>query len=898
MSGGRFGSGTLGIAGRLAALLVTLAAMSTAIALLLQDRALDGDLRQAARARLGRGAVAADRLMAEHLRTLAIRYAAITRTPEFRANLQTRHAETLSFYASRLLEGQGATFAGFLDTDGRFIARAGDPRLTGPAAGRADIDQTGPRGPCVAARDGGPARSEPRWAPCEYPGGGAEATLFRSGRDLYALVVAPLRTGDRLDGGFLAVEPVDQELLGRWSELSGARIRLAVPGDDSADLVATVREFPGFGLVATTTYGAERAIIRRARTNLVVSGLLAICIALGASLFMARGFARPILEMREATARLSSGRLEERVEVRREDELGELGLAFNQLASQLTESREKVRRAQRLARFASFAYDFEAARFEGTDEFRRLVGAAGSGPLDLADLLDGVRPEDRIELEEKLRDARWSLSPFRLDLRVRGAGGRDRILHLRVHSRTRASERLQGSVQDVTERRTAEEQIRYLALHDSLTGLGNRDFTLRELSHRVEHRADGPPFAVVVLGLDDLRSVVHTFGHAVGDRLLVDVANRLVVNVRERPRGGAGGGSDLVTRLGDDRFAIVLDGGATPDDIESTAKRLIGAASRPYRAGRQEVLMTPSIGVALWPADSESPETLLRNAETALSLVQREEPGGVRFFHASMREDASRRLQIAHGLRHALQHGGLELHYQPRIRVSTGETVALEGLARWTDPDLGPVSPAEFIPISEATGTIHALGTWCIQTAAAKLRQWHENGHGGIGVSVNLSRLQLRPELVPTVLGATEGLDRSRFELEVTESALIEEGDAAIETLTALRGLGFRIALDDFGTGYSSLSYLQGLPIDTVKVDRGFIREIAEDPDAAALTGSVLAMCRALRLHTVVEGVETRAQLEVLERLGCEEVQGFLFSRPLPPDQAESFLDRASTAEA
>ena len=355
--------------------------------------------------------------------------------------------------------------------------------------------------------------------------------------------------------------------------------------------------------------------------------------------------------------------------------------------------------------------------------------------------------------------------------------------------------------------------------------------------------------------------------------------------------------TDRVARLGDERFAVILDGVGDTETASPVVERLVATVRGTYRVAGDEVSIRPSAGVSLWPADGEDPDSLLRGAETALARAQREEPGGVRFFHASMQVDASRRIQIASRLRRAIQAGDLELHYQPRVEPGTGALLGFEGLARWKDPVLGAVSPAEFIPIAETTGSIRALGTWCIETAARQLRAWDEAGHTDLSVSVNLSRQQLEPELVQEVLSATEGLDPGRFELEVTESALIEEGDTAIETLTALRGDGFRIALDDFGTGYSSLSYLQGLPLDTVKVDRAFIEDIADDPDAAALTGSVLAMCRALRLHAVVEGVESSDQLAVLVELGYPEVQGFYFSRPLPAGEATAYAEQAPRPE-
>ncbi|MCG8469050.1 MAG: EAL domain-containing protein [Gemmatimonadetes bacterium] len=885
---------TTSVAGRLAVLLCSLATVSTGVALVLQDRALDQDLRLAARERLEVSAAAADQLIGDHLRALANRYAASSRTPEFRANLETGHEETLNFFASRLLRDQGATLVGFLDPEGDLLTSAGDPRLMGLAESLAGARDEPDRS-CLRLDEIGPTVELDRgWSECAYPFGGPESSLFESRGELYAGVVIPLRSGQELEGGFVAVEAVDRTQLARWSNLSGATLHLGPGGGTDGDLETQVRAIPGLAIRASTTMAAARATIRRARANIVASGVLALFLALGASLFLARAFARPIVEIREATARLSEGDLDSRVHLHRGDEIGELGEAFNELASRLTDSQERVRRAQRLARFGNWYFDFETRTFEGTAEFRRLFGLELNGPVPAATVIDQVVPNDRTAFQRAMERSRRQSTPFRLDVHVPTEAG-SRILQIRGHARNRTATRLEGSVLDVTDRRKAEEQIRYLSRHDPLTGLGNREKAMEELAARTDGRAGGETFALLMIGVDDLQTITDTFGHPVSDQLLVEVAHRLIANLR---RGGDDGREwpDIVARLGDERFAAVLDAVHSVDGAAGAAERLLGTVRGTYQVGEHEISVSTSAGVALWPDDGDDADTLLRNAETALTRVQRKQPGGTRFFHESMHTDASRRIRIASRLPRAVEAGKLELFYQPRVRIDGGGLVGFEGLARWTDAELGFVSPGEFIPIAEATGSIGALGDWCIETASARLRDWHASGLGDLCVSVNLSRHQLQPALVERVLSATDGLDRSCLELEVTESALIEEGDSAIETLTALRAHGFRIALDDFGTGYSSLSYLQGLPLDTVKVDRGFIKEIAEDDDAAALAGSVLAMCQALRLHTVAEGVETEEQLAVLRRLGYTEAQGFFFAKPMPDYEAQAYIATAPRA--
>jgi len=375
------------------------------------------------------------------------------------------------------------------------------------------------------------------------------------------------------------------------------------------------------------------------------------------------------------------------------------------------------------------------------------------------------------------------------------------------------------------------------------------------------------------------------------------VARRLTDEVAGLPRRRHGDEelTSVVVRLGDDGFGVILDGIGDERGAAPIVQNLLSCVAQPYSIDGEQVSITASIGIALLPDEADDPDTLIRNGDNALHQSRQRGPGRYRFFDQSMHADASRRLRVSNLLRRAIDLRALELHYQPRVRPESREVLGFEALARWTDPELGKVSPEEFIPIAESTGSIAELSDWCIETAAHQLQEWHALGFDDLSISVNLARLNLNSRLVNRVLSVTENLDRAKFELEVTESLLIEEGDEAIGVLAELRKHGFRIALDDFGTGYSSLSYLQGLPLDAVKIDRSFIRRIARDSDAAALTGSMLSMCHALSLHTVVEGVQTKAQCEVLLKLGCDEAQGFLFGKPMRADRALAFLRRKAT---
>ena len=858
---------------------------------------MDQDLRRAATSRLERSAVSADRLIGDHLRGVAERYAAISLAPEFRANIGASHGPTLRYYAAQLLEGQSATVVAFLGRDGELLALASDPRLVDGEVPQLPEDPFNAPATCAAARGAGSSRTAGPgpigpFEPCRYPDSTAEATLFRSRGNLYALARVPLRTGDRLVGGLAAVEPVSREMLAGWSELSGGTIHLSetLP---SSDLDVPIRGFGGLEVRISTTYQAERDAIRRARRNLAASGLGVLALALVASLLLARGFARPIVQMRKATEQLSEGRLDQRLDIQSEDEIGQLGRAFNDLVSRLRESREQLRRAQRLARFGNWDLAFDTWTVDGTAEFHRLfVQDEGKGRFGWDQFLARIHPDDRQELQAAVARSRQRGAAFRVDVRIEPRPGRHRILHLRGQPRGENRARIEASAQDVTERRTAEEQIRYVSLHDPLTGLGNREYLRGRLTPRLRGHHARQPLALLLIGLDDFQEVNHAFGYPVGDAVLAEVAERLVDAVRKLPnrRRGNREVAELVVRLGDDRFGVVLDGAGDEGRAAEVSQLLLAELNKAHRIEGEEISLTACIGIGVCPEDGEDVDTLLRNCDTALHRCRQDGPGLYGFFHESMHHDASRRLRVSNLLRQALDRRELVLHFQPRVRTDTARVVGFEALARWTDPELGSVSPVEFIPIAETTGSIVALTEWSLDSAARQLRAWHDSGYPELQVSLNLSRYVLVPELVERVLASTADIDRSHFELEVTESALIEDGDAAISILSELRTHGFRIALDDFGTGYSSLSYLQDLPIDTVKIDRGFIQEIGEDQDAAALTGSVLAMCGALRLHAVVEGIETQEQREILLQLGCAEAQGFLFSKPIPSRRTLALL--------
>ena len=442
--------------------------------------------------------------------------------------------------------------------------------------------------------------------------------------------------------------------------------------------------------------------------------------------------------------------------------------------------------------------------------------------------------------------------------------------------------------QDITEQRRSEAKIAHMAHHDALTGLPNRTLLDERLEHAVAHAKRGEIVATHLLDLDYFKNVNDTLGHPIGDKLLRMVADRLRRLVQE---------GETVARMGGDEFAIVQLQVAQPSDATALAQRVIEEVSEPYEIDGHQVVVGASVGIAVSVTDGPSPDLLLRNADLALYRAKSGGRGTLRFFEPEMDAQMQARRLMESDLRMALVGHEFEVHYQPIVNLQSNEISAFEALIRWQHPERGMVSPAAFIPLAEEIGLIVPLGEWVLRTACSAAARWPDHTK----ICVNLSPVQFRSwGLVEVVIGAlaTSGLRPGRLELEITETVLLADTEATLAVLHQLRGLGVRIAMDDFGTGYSSLSYLQTFPFDRIKIDRTFVKGIAEDIGSLNIVRAVAALAKGIGMATTAEGVETQEQLDAVKAEGCTEMQGFLFSRALPSRDIERlFLSKQKTIE-
>lgn len=438
---------------------------------------------------------------------------------------------------------------------------------------------------------------------------------------------------------------------------------------------------------------------------------------------------------------------------------------------------------------------------------------------------------------------------------------------------------------DVTDNRRTQERLNFLAYHDALTGLPNRSMLSDRLTAALaQARASDTSVAALLLDLDHFKVINESMGHEVGDRLLQDVAHRLSGCA---PRGA------MIARFGGDEFGLVLDHLCSEVDALPVAQRILDSFQAPFDVDGREIFLATSIGIAVFPTDGVEIDVLLKNADAAMYHAKGQGRNNFQFYSADLTLRSQARLAAETGLRRAVERREFEVFYQPKVSLETGAVTGVEALLRWHHPQRGLVPPLEFIPVAEDSGLIVPIGEWVLHNACAEIKAWHDRGLPKIRLSVNLSPRQFHSErlvaMVVRAIGET-GFDPSLLELEITESVLMDQDVRARMVLEQLKGLGITIALDDFGTGFSSLGYLKRFPIDALKIDRSFVRDVPMDLDDVAIVRAVIGMARSLRLRTVAEGVEQEDQARFLKLEGCEEVQGFFYGKPMPAAEAERQL--------
>jgi diguanylate cyclase (GGDEF)-like protein/PAS domain S-box-containing protein len=558
---------------------------------------------------------------------------------------------------------------------------------------------------------------------------------------------------------------------------------------------------------------------------------------------------------------------------------------------QMVRAKERLDLALTSSSLALWDWDLKAGRVYFNENWSEMLGdPPRESTFSADDVLKWNHPDDREVFVAALSNTAKGVSEeFDCEYRVPNASGE----WIWVHSRGKVTHRdgqgkalrMTGTSTNISKRKVAEERAEFLATRDALTGLPNRVLLHDRLEQAVVNGArQHNGFAFMFIDLDRFKTINDSLGHHVGDELLKGVAQRLTSCVRA---------SDTVARLGGDEFAVILENLADDDGAQQVAEKMIASMAAPMLIEGQALNTSCSVGISLFPADGRDSATLMKNADVAMYYAKEKGRNNYQFFSAEMNTRAQERLSVENYLRLALKRNELVLHYQPRVNASTGAVVGVEALIRWQHPRRGLLLPEKFIDVAEDSGLIVPIGEWVLQAACAQLAAWQKSVRPDLRLSVNISVEQILDgkRLYGAVEAAVKsaGVDPATLELEITESHLMQNIEEKVALLDRLGALGVGLAIDDFGTGYSSLSYLKRLPVDTIKIDSSFVRDIGVDPNDEAIITAILAMAHSLHLSVVAEGVETESQLKALRALGCDEYQGFLASPALPVNEFEKW---------
>jgi diguanylate cyclase (GGDEF)-like protein len=568
----------------------------------------------------------------------------------------------------------------------------------------------------------------------------------------------------------------------------------------------------------------------------------------------------------------------------------------------LQQNERRLSNAQRIGEMGDWEWSLRDDRVNPSAQAWRIFGH--EGPLSGAPgetFFATLHGDDRDRWRQAIERVTANAQGFAIDLRIGRPGGDVRHVHQQVEviecSADGRAARLAGAVHDITRRKDAEEQIRRLAYYDPLTGLPNRllftEQLTRALSQAERHRRR---IAIMFVDLDNFKRVNDTLGHRAGDQLLREASARLSTVLRAHDsitRRAPESGDNSIARLGGDEFIVLLTDVAQAQDAAGAARRIVETLAEPFTIEGTEIFCGGSVGVSIYPEDGGDVDVLLMNADTAMYRAKARGRGAYQLYDKAMNERALDYLRMETRLRRAIERNEFALHYQPRIDVASGRIVGAEGLIRWQHPERGLLQPAEFIPLVEQAGLVISIGEWAIETACRQAARWQRMGVRPVPVAVNLASTHLREKGLPALVARTlqkHGVPARCLEIEVTESILLADPELAVRIAQELKDMGVQLSIDDFGTGYSSMGYLKRLPLAALKIDRSFVRDIDTDPDDEAIVGAIIALARSLKLKVVAEGVETQAQLALLQAMRCDEYQGFLNSHAVEPAEFAELL--------
>ena len=717
--------------------------------------------------------------------------------------------------------------------------------------------------------------------------------------------------------GYAALEQSEKSLLTLQSLDRGSQVRALLERIDILLKVARAdRTLDALLSVRTTANQADRLFTelvefhrQRAREHIkriaeesktqiwMACGALVMAIAF--IYLVVKRLSQPLYRAVSLASSIAAGNFKEASEVDTRRDIGGLLASLDAMRSNLkrafddlAEKEKRLSHAQQIGRIGDWMIEPRSGRVSRSYEAYAILGlppeqAPGAQVIPPA----MVHAEDRELVEESFLAACRAGKNFKIDFRIVLPNGDSRFLTAQSEAEYDESGKLAnvvGIIQDITGRKTAELHIERLTLHDSLTGLANRTFFSRLLNNGMTRaQRHEQRLAVMFLDLDRFKYINDTLGHDTGDALLKEFAQRLRNGLRK---------TDTVGRLGGDEFVVLVEEIDDQKQISALARKLLEIMEQPFYALGREFHVTASIGISIYPQDAQDEQSMMKNADIAMYRAKEAGRNNYQFYSHELNAHLQERLAMETDLRQALALNQFVVHYQPKMALGSGEISGVEALVRWQHPAQGLVPPVKFIPLAEETGLIVPLGRWVLRTACEQIVAWQQQGLPRLSVAVNLSARQFGdPHLLQDIVKVIEetGIDPDLLELEITESMLMHNVEKAIAIMTALANRGVRLAIDDFGTGYSSLYTLKRFPLTTLKVDRSFIRDVPGKQGDMAITEAIIAMGRSLRMRVVAEGVETKEQFDYLVGQGCDEIQGYYFSKPLPAEECAVLLGLA-----